>query len=132
MYNESGFLDLEFGSIGTVFYKIDMSKSIPEEVKQDIVSKNANERMRAFLMNMTYGMNGNGPTDPLDAYIKARQDSWGDIEDGEMTMKIENMIVQIGQKESYDSMVKIETREDFGGWLNPALVELIKQQYKNQ
>jgi hypothetical protein len=131
MYNEPGFLDLQEGSIGTIFYKKNIAKHLSDETKQAIISKNANERMRAFMMNMTYGMNGNGPTDPLDAYIKARNDSWGELEDGDVSMKIENMIVQIGQKESYEAIIKVESKDDFGGWLNPALVDLLKQQYKN-
>lgn len=108
-----------------------MSIHLSDEAKQQIVSKAANERMRAFLMNMTYGMNGSGPVDPTDAYIKARKDSWGELEDGEVGMKVENMTVQIGQKESYEAICKIESKDDFGGWLNPSLINMIKQQYKN-
>jgi len=84
------------------------------------------------LMNMTYGMNGNGPTDPLDAYIKARNDSWGELEDGEAGMKVENMTVQIGQKESFDAICRVESKDDFAGWLNPALIEMIKEKFKTQ
>lgn len=130
MYSEPGFYDFVHGSIGTIHYKKNMTKNLSDEVKQDIISKAANERMRAFLMNMTYGMNGNGPSDPLDAYIKARQDSWGELEDGDVVMKTENMTVQIGQEESYEAICRIEQRDDFAGWLNPILVNMIKEEFK--
>lgn len=128
---DPGFYDLEPGSIGILHYKKNMLKHLSDEAKQQYVSKASNERMRAFMMNMAYGMNGNGPTDPQEAFIKARRDSWGDLEDGEVGMKIENMSVQIGQKESYDAICKMEQKDDFVTWLNPALVNMIKQQYKN-
>jgi len=131
MYTEPGFYDLEPGAIGTLHYKINMIKHMSEEEKQAYVSRASNERMRAFMMNMTYGMNGNGPTDPLNAFIKARQDSWGELEDSQVGMEPREMQVQIGQKESYDLILKLEARDDFGGWMNPAFVEMIKQ-FKNE
>jgi hypothetical protein len=128
---DPGFYDLEPGAIGTIQYKKNMMTHLSDEAKQQYVSRASNERMRAFMMNMAYGMNGNGPTDPTEAFIKARRDSWGDIEDGEIGIKVEAMSVQVGQKESYDAICKIENKDDFAGWLNPALVNMIKEQFKN-
>lgn len=128
--DDPGFYDLVPGAIGTIHYKKNMIKHLSDEAKQQYVSKAANERMRAFMMNMTYGMNGNGPTDPTDAYMKARSDSWGELEDGDVGMKVENMTVQISQKESYDAILRMEAKDDFSGWLNPTLVNMIKEQFK--
>jgi hypothetical protein len=120
--NDQGFYDLEPGSIGTIHYKRNMLKHLSDEAKQQYVSRAANERMRAFLMG--------GMSDPQEAYMKARRDSWGDLEDGDAGTKVENMAIQIGQKESFEAICKIESKDDFAGWLNPALVNMIKEQFK--
>jgi hypothetical protein len=116
------FYDLEPGSIGTIHYKRNMLKHLSDEAKQQYVSRAANERMRAFLMG--------GMADPQEAYMKARRDSWGELEDSDVGMKVENMTIQIGQKESYDAILKMESKDDFEGWLNPALINMIKEQFK--
>lgn len=128
---DQGFYDLTPGSIGSIHYKKNMIKHMSEEEQQAYVSRASNERMRAFLMNMTYGMTGNGPVDPADAYMKARRDSWGELEDGNIGIETRQMTIQIGQKESYDAILKMEAKEDFSGWLNPSFVEMIKEQFKN-
>lgn len=124
MYTEPGFYDLVDGSIGTILYKKNIALGLSNEVKQKIVSKNANERLRALLSNTDL--------DPATAYAKARKDSWGELEDGDTAMSVENMSIQIGQKESYDAIIRIEARQDFGGWMNPGLINLIKEQYQNK
>jgi hypothetical protein len=120
--NDHGFFDMVPGTIGTISYKKNMMKNLPDDVKQQYVSKSANERMRALI--------GNG-IDPVTAYTKARQDSWSELEVGNSGMNVKNVSVQIGQEESYDVIVRIESLDDFGGWLNPSLVDMIKEQFKN-
>jgi hypothetical protein len=132
MYNEPDFYDLNDGSIGTILYRKNMIINMPETEKQAYVSRAANERMRMFINNITYGMNGNGPDTPYEAYVKARQDSWGELEDGNIGMETRDMQIQIGQKESYEAILKMETRPDFGGWINPTFVEMVKEQFKNK
>jgi len=131
MYTEEGFYDLAPGAIGTLFYKKNMCFHMSEEEKQAYVSRASNERMRMFLNNMTYGMNGTGPDNPADAYMKARRDSWGDLEDGNLGCETRDIQVQIGQKDSLEAIERLEAKEDFVGWLNPHFVEMIKQQFKN-
>ena len=126
---DPNFYDLAIGAIGTLHYNVDATKHMSEEEKQSYVNRASNERMRAFMMNMTYGMNGNGPTDPQEAFNKSRADSWGDLEDGIMGLETKQISIQIGQKESYDAIIKIESKEDFKCWLNPMFVELIKEQF---
>jgi len=129
---DPNFYDLTPGSIGKLFYKKNMMLGMTEEQKQAYVSNAANQRMRMFMMNMTYGMIGNGPTDPQEAFNKARQDSWGDIEDGRVGLEVKDIFVQVGQKESLDLIIKIETAEDFCGWHDPEFVNQLKQQYNNE
>jgi hypothetical protein len=124
MYAEPGFYDMVPNSIGTILYKKNIASGLSNDVKQKIVSKNANERLRALLSN--------SDMDPAAAYAKARKDSWGELEDGDAAMSVENLSVQIGQTESYEAICRIESKTDFGGWMNPALVNLIKEQYKNK
>lgn len=128
---DEGFYDLTNGAIGTIHYKKNMIKHMSEEEQQAYVSRASNERMRAFINNITYGMTGNGPVDPQDAYMKARRDSWGELEDGNIGIETRPMAIQIGQKESYDAIIKMESKDDFSGWLNPEFVEMIKSQFKN-
>ena len=132
MYNEPGFYDMQDGAIGTILYNKNMLLGMPEEEKQAYVSRASNARMRQFLNNMTYGMNGNGPTDPAAAYMKAREDSWGDLEDGMMGLEQRGIQIQIGQKESYDAILNMEKKEDFAGWVNPIFVNIIKEQFNTK
>lgn len=128
---DPNFYDLTPGSIGKVYYKRNAMLGMSEEQKQAYVSNASNERMRAFMMNMTYGMNGNGPTDPQEAFNKARRDSWKDIEDGTIGTESKDAFIQIGQKESIELIEKIEAAPDFLGWDDPEFVNQIKQQYKD-
>ena len=129
MYIEPGFYELVPGAIGTIHYAKDISKKIPEDQRQAFVSRQAGERMRAFLMNATYGMNGNSQMSPEDAYIKARKDSWSELEEGPVCRDVVEQQVQVGQKESYDKILKIEQGEDFIEWMNPLLVMALKEAY---
>lgn len=126
------FYDLVPGSIGKIYYRRNAMLGMTEEQRQVYVSQASNERMRAFMMNMAYGMNGNGPTDPQEAFNKARQDSWKDIEDGNIGMEVKEAFIQIGQKESIELIERIETAPDFLRWDDPDFVNQIKQSYKNE
>lgn len=122
---DPSFYELTPGSMGKLFYK---RNTMSEDEKQAYVSKMAGERMRAFLMNSTYGMNANGPTDPQEAYNKARRDSWNELDGGVGAETLE-IYVQIGQKESMDLITKIESSQGFVCWADPDFVNQIKQRY---
>lgn len=121
MKSDINFYDLIPNSIGNISYKKVLK--ISDEEKQKIVSKNSNERMRAFLNNFTYGMTGNDPIDIQATFIKSREDSWNDLEEFYET---KYLTVQIGQKESIEAIGNIEKQEWFRGWENPYFVDLIK------
>lgn len=131
MYTEPGFYYLKPNAIGTLQYKKNMAAKMSDEERQKFIDRSSNERMRAFMMNTAYGMNANGPTNPFDAYVKSRRDSFEELESGNIANRIEMIMVQIDQKESYDVICNIEKMEDFSGWLDPTLVNLIKDQYLN-
>lgn len=132
MYIDPRFFDLYPGSIGVITYRKDMCMHLTDAEKQAYVSKAANERMRMFINNAMYGMTGNGPVDPAKAYMDARKDSWGDLEDGQAGTTLMEVVVQVGQQESYDLIIKIESMPDFRGWTNQVFVDMIKEQYKDE
>ena len=124
MYVEPGFYELIPGTIGTVHYIIDASKGMSETEKQKLVDQMSNALMRAFLNNVTYGLSGPSPMSPEEAFAKSRKDSWSEIEDRWNETK--EIHVQVGQEESYNMILKIEKIEGFRGWMNPLLIQSLK------
>ncbi len=130
--NSQNFYDLEVGAIGYIMYKKNMLLSMNDGEKQSYIDQAANARMRAFINNVTYGMTINdegldNQTMINNAFAKARKDSFGDLEDGNVGIELVSIPVQIGQKESLDLIENLEKREYFSGWADPNLVNLIKQ-----
>ena len=126
MYVEPGFYDLREGTIGTVQYKLQQSPSMTQAQKEELVSKMSNESMRAFMMQFTLGQSD---ISPEEAFMKSRKDAWSQIEEAFI---IKDLHVQVGQKESYDEILRIEEQEGFVGWMNPLLVDSLKKVYLNE
>lgn len=122
--NDIGFYLLEVGSIGTIQYKVSLTNVMSDAEKQMHVDKASNERMRKFINDAMFG---NTSLDPTDAFVKARRESWGDIENGDIMHDIKSVAIQIGQEESKDLINKIESMDDFIAWMDPELVSIIKQ-----
>ncbi len=129
--NDQNFYNLEVGAIGYIMYRKNMLLSMNDGEKQSYIDQAANARMRAFINNVTYGMTTNdegldNQTMINNAFVKARKDSFGDLEDGNVGIELVAVPVQIGQKESLDLIENLEKREYFSGWADPNLVNLIK------
>jgi hypothetical protein len=120
--HDQGFFDMVPGSIGTINYFVNVSDKLTPEQKQAIVSKQANARLRAALMN--------GALDPAEAYATARNDSWGEL-NSQTRKEMREVAVQIGNKESYEHMKKVEKSKDFVEWANPLLVSIIKETFES-
>lgn len=125
MYVEPGFYELIPGTIGTVHYMFDASRRMSGEEKQKIVDQMSNARMRAYLNNVTYGLGGQNQMSPEDAFAKSRKDSWAEIE--EKWNETKEIHVQVGQIESYNTILKIENTDGFKGWMNPLLIQSLKE-----
>jgi len=117
------FIELATGAIGQLsYYKKDKIKlSAKEEQKK--IDEFTSQRISAMIMQKCMGQS----PDLNQAYSKSRTESKDDLNAVTTNMKIVNIHYQIGQQDSYDELIAIETTSDFGGWINPIQIENIKE-----
>ncbi len=124
---EDGFFELQDGAIGELQYYYIVKREYSEEVKTDYHTKTASAYIHNLIWKRVH--NPDNAPDPKDIYKIARNFSNDHIKLRESERELKTLHVQIGSKESYDFILKLEKDKNFKGWFYPEFIELFKSNY---
>jgi len=125
---EEGFYFLEPGSIGQVSYYYMVKREFTDEKKEDYHTKTASAYVHNLIWKSVH--NPENVPDPSKIFQTARDFSNDQIKQSEYSREIMLATIQIGSKESYEFITKLEKDKDFKGWFEPEFIELIKKDYE--
>jgi len=121
---DNGFYNLEKDSIGKVSYIFKKKIEVSDKKKESLHLQNSSAYIEKLIRDLTFTP---GTIVPANIYEISRKDT-NKLIDQDYTFSDE-IWVQIGQKESYEDILKIEASEDFVNWSDPYFIEEIKQKY---
>lgn len=125
---DPGFYNLVSGSIGKVYYQYTMEKTIAQETEEKIQNKNASAYVNKLIHDLTFNPQN---VKSLNAYEVSRKDTTKMIDGYKKSVEVGEVYLQIGQKQSYDSILEIENDPEFIAWSEPYFISLVKEFYVN-
>jgi hypothetical protein len=117
--------EFELGSVGKIYWSVSITRELAESEIEKIRQKSISDTLNSTLINMMYE-----PSKAINSLDGVIQRGWNDakvqiemLENGEM-IKFDWFMVD---ENSNKKLKDIEMSEGFRGWLNPLLIQEIKE-----
>lgn len=124
---DPGFYMLDDGSIGPVYFNLHLEWEPPEGKREEILNIGMAKHVEKMLWDKM--MNPNAAIDPNQIYSHARKEVGKDFDAHYSGPRRYKTMIQIGQKESYEEILKIESKPNFLGWEDSNFINQIKNNY---
>lgn len=112
------------GAVGLIFWYVDVHRELSEKEKESIRQKSVSNAINATITNMMYEP-GKAINDLNTVMHRGWQDASKNIEILENGTGITNQYIMIDSN-AKDAISKIESTPEFRGWMNPYLIDQIK------
>lgn len=127
---ELEFYEMQEGAIGEFLYLYHQPFEISDEIKDNVMLQSASIKVQEFLLKQLHGMGK--PGDGNSIYSDSRKFAKRAIDDAEKREMIKRIDVQVGNKESYDEIIKIESDKNFKSWIDEITVKAFKENYESR
>jgi len=114
----------KIGSIHLCSYIARKKSEVSQKKKDEFQLANSAAYVEKFLMDMVF--NPGGAVDPNTIFSTARKDTNKLIDSFENLQIIKQVYFQIGQEGTLEDIQKIESDPDFIQWVDPYIIEYIK------
>ena len=127
---EPGFYMMEDGAFGEFTYLYSEPKEISDGQRDNVMTKSASLKVKEFLLKQLRGMGD--PSDADSIYSSSRKAGKDFLDQNSKVETIKKITVQIGNKESYEEVLKIESDPNFGHWIDYLVVNQFKEDYEKR
>lgn len=125
--SDIGFYSLKDGSIGKIHYIINVNFTPPEGKREEILNIGMAKHVEKMLWDRL--LNKNAAVDPNKIYSHARENVGKDFDAYYTGPRRYGTTIQIGNKSSYEEILKIESNPNFINWEDVTFVNEIKEIY---
>ena len=124
-----GFYSLDKGSIGKVYFNLQIEDKAPEEQRENILNQGMSKHVHKMLLDMVH--NPGAAINPAHIYDYARKDTAKEYDSLFVGPRRHSMVLQINNKNSYEEILKVEQLPNFLGWDDSIFISNFKKSYLN-